>query len=52
VQGIRGKASTPYLLKRVNELTGGQSLAANIGLVRHNAHVAAQVAVAYAALGR
>jgi pseudouridylate synthase len=49
-QGIAGKASTPFLLRRVNALTGGQSLVANIALVRHNAHVAAQVAVAYAAL--
>jgi len=49
-QGITGKATTPFLLQRVNELTGGQSLAANIALVRHNARVAAQIAVAFAAL--
>jgi pseudouridine-5'-phosphate glycosidase len=49
-QGIHGKASTPFLLARVAELTGGDSLAANIALVLNNARLAAQVAVAYAAL--
>ncbi len=46
-QGISGKASTPFLLQRVNVLTGGQSLAANVQLVRNNARLAAAVAVAY-----
>jgi pseudouridine-5'-phosphate glycosidase len=46
-QGISGKESTPFLLQRVNELTGGQSLAANIQLVLNNARLAAQVAVAF-----
>jgi pseudouridine-5'-phosphate glycosidase len=45
-QGIVGKAVTPFLLARVNELTGGDSLTANIGLVLHNARLAAQVAAA------
>ncbi|WP_221090061.1 pseudouridine-5'-phosphate glycosidase [Deinococcus aquaedulcis] len=49
--GLTGKATTPYLLGRVVELTGGRSLEANIALVRHNAAVAAQVAAAYAQLG-
>ena len=49
-QGIRGKASTPFLLKRVAELTGGESLASNVQLVLGNARLAAQVARAYAAL--
>lgn len=47
-QGVRGKASTPFLLKRVAELTGGDSLAANIALVLANAALAAQVAAAHA----
>lgn len=47
-QGISGKDSTPFLLQRVSELTGGQSLAANIQLVLNNARLAAQVAVAFA----
>ncbi|EKE77191.1 pseudouridine-5'-phosphate glycosidase [Gallaecimonas xiamenensis] len=47
-QGIGGKASTPFLLKRVTELTGGSSLAANIALVLNNARLAAQIATAYA----
>jgi pseudouridine-5'-phosphate glycosidase len=46
-QGVAGKASTPFLLQRVAELTGGQSLAANIQLVLNNARLAAQVAVAF-----
>ena len=46
-QGIHGKATTPFLLARVAELTGGDSLASNIRLVYNNAKVAAQTAVAY-----
>ena len=49
-QGVAGKALTPFLLERVNALTGGDSLAGNIQLVRNNARLAAQVAVAYAGL--
>ncbi|MGB1310892.1 MAG: pseudouridine-5'-phosphate glycosidase [Leucothrix sp.] len=45
-QGIAGKDSTPFLLKRVVELTGGDSLETNIQLVLNNARVAAQIAVA------
>ena len=50
-QGISGKASTPFLLARVNELTGGDSLASNIALVLNNARVACAIALAYAGLG-
>ncbi|MEX0859850.1 MAG: pseudouridine-5'-phosphate glycosidase [Cucumibacter sp.] len=50
--GIRGKALTPYLLGRVVELTGGRSLKANLALVRSNAALAAEIAVALAGLGR
>ncbi len=49
-QHIAGKAATPFLLQRVNELTGGVSLAANIQLVLNNARLAAAIAVAYAGL--
>lgn len=45
-QGIGGKDSTPFLLKRVVEITGGDSLETNIQLVLNNARVAAQIAVA------
>jgi pseudouridine-5'-phosphate glycosidase len=41
--GITGKASTPFLLAKVKELTGGQSLKANIQLVLNNARLAAEV---------
>jgi pseudouridylate synthase len=49
-QGVSGKDSTPFLLARVAELTGGDSLAANIQLVLNNARLAAAIAVEYAAL--
>jgi pseudouridine-5'-phosphate glycosidase len=51
-QGVAGKALTPFLLERVNALTGGDSLASNVDLVRSNARLAARIAVAHAALGR
>ncbi|KAF9424158.1 hypothetical protein BGZ94_008076 [Podila epigama] len=41
---VLGKESTPFLLKRVNELTGGNSLKSNIALVKQNAAVAARIA--------
>ena len=44
-QGVKGKATTPFLLARVVELTGGDSLESNIQLVYNNAKVAAQTAV-------
>ena len=44
--GIGGKEATPYLLGRIVELTGGRSLAANIALVRSNAKLAGEIAVA------
>ena len=49
-QGISGKQTTPFLLERVNALTGGNSLAANIELVLNNARLASAVAVALAGL--
>lgn len=49
-KGIQGKDVTPFLLKRIVELTGGESLETNIALVLNNAKLAAQIAVEYAAL--
>jgi len=43
--GIKGKESTPFLLAKVKELTGGDSLDSNIELVYNNAKVAASLAV-------
>lgn len=43
-QGIGGKESTPFLLARVAELTGGNSLESNIQLVFNNARLAAAIA--------
>lgn len=48
-QGVAGKALTPFLLARLNDLTGGASLASNVALVLSNARLAAAVAVAHAA---
>ena len=48
-QGVGRKDLTPFLLKRIFELTAGKSLVANIALVENNAKVAAQIAVALAA---
>ncbi|MGM9628909.1 MAG: pseudouridine-5'-phosphate glycosidase [Faecousia sp.] len=49
-KGIHGKETTPFLLARVSELTGGDSLASNIRLVYNNARIAAQTAAAYCKL--
>lgn len=45
-QGIHGKETTPFLLAKVVELTGGESLESNIKLVLNNARVASQTACA------
>ena len=46
-QGVVGKASTPFLLARVAELTGGDSLKSNIQLVFNNAVLACEIAKEY-----
>ena len=50
-QGIHGKATTPFLLAKVKELTGGDSLDSNIQLVFSNARLAAQTAAELCRLG-
>lgn len=42
--GIKGKETTPYLLAKITEITGGRSLDANIKLVYNNAKVGGQIA--------
>ena len=49
-KGIKGTETTPFLLARVSELTGGDSRASNIQLVFNNAKVAAMTAVEYCKL--
>jgi len=49
-KGIKGNEVTPYLLARINELTGGESLRANVALVKNNALIGALVAKAWADL--
>lgn len=51
-RGIGRKELTPFLLARINELSKGESLKANIALVKNNAALAARMAVAYAALNK
>lgn len=51
-KGIKGKEATPFLLGRIVEITGGESLRANIALVKNNARLGASIATAYAELQR
>merc|ERR1711865_955910 len=44
-QGAVSAEVTPFLLKRINELTGGESLRSNVELVKHNALIGARIAV-------
>lgn len=46
---ITGKAVTPYLLSAILKKTGGKSLVANIALIKNNARLAAEIAVALSA---
>lgn len=50
MRGVKGKETTPYLLKRIAEITGGDSLESNIKLVINNAKVGAGIAKAYCEL--
>ena len=43
-QGIKGKETTPFLLAKIKDITGGSSLAANIQLVYNNVRLAAKIA--------
>lgn len=45
-QGVRGAALTPFLLAQLSDATGGRSLVANVSLLRGNARIAAQIALA------
>ncbi len=49
-ENIRGKQLTPFLLNQIKELSDGKSLKANIELLKHNARIAATIALAYRAL--
>ncbi len=47
---LRGKEITPFLLRRIKEITAGESLRANVALALNNARLAAQVALAHSRL--
>ncbi len=49
--GIHGKETTPFLLAKIKDITGGDSLFANIKLVLNNAALAAETAAALSKLG-
>ncbi|MGN1004174.1 MAG: pseudouridine-5'-phosphate glycosidase [Oscillospiraceae bacterium] len=49
--GIHGKETTPFLLAKIKDITGGDSLASNIQLVYNNARLAAQTAAELCKLG-
>ena len=51
-QGIHGKETTPFLLAKIKDLTGGDSLASNIQLVYNNAKLAAATAVELSKLAK
>ena len=51
-QGVTGQAVTPFLLSRIVGQTGGRSLTANVSLVKHNAALAADVAVEYSYIAK
>jgi pseudouridine-5'-phosphate glycosidase len=50
--GISGQDTTPFLLRRLAEITGGRSLGANIALLERNARLGAHIARALATVGR
>jgi pseudouridine-5'-phosphate glycosidase len=51
-QAVQGRAVTPFLLERMRELTGGASVTTNVALLKHNALVAAQLAIALSAIAQ
>ena len=47
-KNITGAEITPFLLKRLHEITGGESVESNVALIKNNAALATQIALAYA----
>ena len=45
IEKINGALITPFLLKRINTLTGGESSRSNVALIKNNAKIGAQIAV-------
>ena len=43
-QGVKGKAITPFVLEKINQISAGKSLAANLALIENNAKIGAQIA--------
>ena len=51
-KGIKGKLVTPFLLKRISELSGGESLTANIALIKNNAALGGRIASALSSVSK
>ena len=51
-EGIRGKATTPFLLAHIKDLTNGVAFASNVQLALNNAKIASQIAVELSKLGK
>lgn len=51
-QGITGKDVTPFILRRLHEISGGETVRANIALVKNNLKLGAQLAKAYCRAGQ
>ena len=49
-QGIKGKMVTPFVLERINQMSGGKSLESNLALVENNARAGARIAVELSSL--
>jgi pseudouridine-5'-phosphate glycosidase len=48
--GVRGRDVTPFLLAHLGDATSGRTLDANVALLRNNARVAAEIAIALAGM--
>jgi len=49
-KNIIGKEVTPFVLKRVNEISGGRTLTANIALIENNARIGSEIALEFTKL--
>ncbi len=52
ISGVSGKGLTPFLLAEIKAITGGRSLESNVALIRNNARIGAEIAVAIERRGR
>jgi pseudouridylate synthase len=48
---VSGKEFTPMVLSKIKEITGGKSLIANVGLIKHNAKIGSEIAISFSKIG-